>query len=118
MARDIIIDENWNPSIQNLAHKFNKYALKRSLYNVAEIITKFIDIMDSDLGELGYDAASALARIEKRNPSLITSFTSQKIRKRLFPDNYASINPLFNSQPNTDSPFYTPACLRVILYHL
>jgi hypothetical protein len=83
MTRAIWVEKAWCPKIRSLVETFNKYAGKKALSLCAESLEKLVYYLDNDNGQVGIDAADALASIRQLNPHLITNFTGQKIDEKL-----------------------------------
>jgi hypothetical protein len=83
MTRAIWVEKAWCPKIRSLVETFNKYAGKKALSLCAESLEKLVYYLDNDNGQVGIDAADALASIIQLNPHLITNFTGQKIDEKL-----------------------------------
>ncbi|MFO8020151.1 MAG: hypothetical protein R6U96_16120 [Promethearchaeia archaeon] len=75
----IVIDNDWDDRIIEIAQKFNKYVKKHSMRMISFYLDKAFDIMADDTNENQYDAANFLKRVRNLNPNLISTYMSALI---------------------------------------
>ncbi len=116
MADSIQIKSEWSDEKSlELVRKFNRFAKKRSLSSVSDVISRLSSLMDESSGKRRKDCAEILYAIAEKNPMLVNPRDQTRIANFLLTGEFPAplteeeVESLFassNSTPTNTSEFF------------